>query len=302
MVLLFVDELNFIAINFIFFNRRIVFEEVYHGQRLNTSDIERMFLKSIQECATKCSKTPRCRSFNSCEAGIKLECLLLSEDIYLNKSQLIEDSRCSHRGMKAESFPSCYENGSERSITDDSDPGNCAINLKRIDANCSDWKFVLVNFSNEFKEANESFCFSSSVHQDVLIPYGLQSREIAWIKWIMEMENFTEATKHCESIGGQLFGDLDGTSGQLLFLSKHNSQYVILGVSDWKHEGTWVNGRGEILNDKLFHLWAPATPDNGDNNQHFLYVYTDFEATVLDMSRETFGSFVCQMIFSQLTD
>ena len=59
------------------------------------------------------------------------------EDIYVDNTELASSKFCVYVGMKRNDQPFCSERGNQTSIWDDITPGDCEINKKRVDAECS---------------------------------------------------------------------------------------------------------------------------------------------------------------------
>ena len=95
--------------------RSVVFEHILRNKRLAGSVLESWRSLSLITCSMKCSKHPKCRSFNFC---FSQTCELNSEDVFSNgwvtsdlfQFQSVHD--CSYVGMMKKDLPFCKE-GSE---------------------------------------------------------------------------------------------------------------------------------------------------------------------------------------------
>ena len=143
-----------------------------------------------------------------------------------------------------------------------------------------------------------------SPYKEDLPCYGeLKEKLMEYIEYVKVKKSYFEAVDYCEAIGGQLFGDLDATSDQLEeFAEKLGSTDIWFGVTDWGHEGIWMNLRGKILS--LSNLFSAPNPDNVNNNEHFLFSVSELGKgqVLVDSNGDDLGAFACQMIFSTLSE
>ena len=87
-------------------------------------------------CAKLCSLSSNCISYNYYMTRV---CQLNSGDVFSKNAELLEDPASTYFGMKRDERPICVEKGREKDIRDDRTPNFCNINLKRQDAEWSDW-------------------------------------------------------------------------------------------------------------------------------------------------------------------
>ena len=115
--------------------RFVPFEDIMPQAYLSQdSPIQRRQADSRKQCANFCYSNSDCRSFNFCGNRI---CQLNREDIHVNNTNLAFSESCVYVGMKRNDQPFCSEKGNLKSIRDDITPGDCEINKKRVDAECS---------------------------------------------------------------------------------------------------------------------------------------------------------------------
>ena len=133
--------------------------------------------------------------------------------------------------MRKETSPQCVQFGSFVDIQNDFlVPNICQINQKRVDCQTGPPSYTVIDTPTEWKksvqyEVTENFHGGKNDCTSELIE--------EWFVWVATEMDFTAAKDHCESIGGQLFGDVNGTDEQLGFLfEKQNRQSFWLGITD----------------------------------------------------------------------
>ena len=165
------------------------------------------------------------------------------------------------------------------------------------------WAPIVEETENHKKVYYREKCKHSPYKEDLPCYDEPKEKLMEYIEYVKDKKSYFEAVEHCESIGGQLFGDLDGTFEQIEdFAEKLGSTDVWFGVTDWGHEGIWMNLRGETLS--LSNLFSAPNPDNANNNEHFLFFVneTGKGQVLVDSNGYDLGAFACQMIFSTLTE
>ena len=162
--------------------------------------------------------------------------------------------------MKRETYPECKENGSEKDITDDSNPRNCNINLKRVDSVCSDWTEVSVKNKSDWLSSRERQCIDGS-HQEMTENANKSAREyFYWLKFVHDKFTAYEAIKNCRNLGGQLFGDFNGSREQIWFLAEQFDFFSFwVGFNDIEQSGEWKNLKGK---DSSLVPWRTGQPTN----------------------------------------
>ena len=123
--------------------------------------------------------------------------------------------------MKKNYFPRCEAKGLTVDIKDDV-ANVCEINGKRVDI---EWGPEIQNETD-----TESIKFHS---RETLVDAshggysgGAKYDIVEWIKFVHELKTWDDAKSHCETMGGKLFSNVDGTAEQLdFFLLKMNYKY-----------------------------------------------------------------------------
>ena len=174
--------------------------------------------------------------------------------------------------MKRETYPKCVENGLEKDITNDTNPHNCDINLKRIDPVCSDWNYVTVENKSDWMSYREQECDDGS-HQDLTKNQNKKVEYFNWLKFVHDKLTAYEAIRNCRSSGGQLFGDFNGTREQIWFLTeKFNFYSFWVGFNDVEQNGVWRNLKGK---DSSVMPWMSGQPTNY-RDESFTIVLSQF--------------------------
>ena len=165
--------------------------------------------------------------------------------------------------MKRSSFPICYQKAIEQNIQDDDNPGFCRINEKRIDREWGPWVAeIVVETEKEFKEIEKKQIVVDIAHGGKTGVDPIE-RTIKWLLFVPERKNWNDAKVHCESLGGKLFSDLDGTEEQLNFIVE-TFGYVPMwfGVHRESAASTqWVTIDGKLVPDDKI-LWGSGNPDD----------------------------------------
>ena len=168
--------------------------------------------------------------------------------------------------MTSETSPKCVQLGTFVDIQNDElNPNICEINPKRVDCQGM-WVEKVIDTASEWKRYSERQVSDSF--------YGGKSdcetyRVHEWFKWINELKTFTDAKLHCDNIGGQLFGDINGTIQQYDFLiKKQNYQSFWLGISDKATSDVYLSLNGNDVTRHIIWAWPgsnAAEPSRGPN-------------------------------------
>ena len=230
------------------------FEHFIEGYLIIGAGIQTTRVASKSLCSSRCFITPVCKSFNLCD---KKFCRLNSVGVHeIDTSDVTvwsANPSCIYLGMTSETSPKCIQLGTLVDIrNDDLNPNICKFNLKRVDCQGM-WVEKVIDTASEWKRYSERYVTDSY--------YGGKSdcetyRVHEWFKWINELKIFTDARLHCTNIGGQLFGDINGTTQQYDFLAKNqNYENFWLGITDEATSDVYLSLNG---NDVTHHLiWAP---------------------------------------------
>ena len=214
--------------------RAISFEDSWPRKRvLNGGDVHVIRpMSTWSECAANCNREPACRSFSICN---KLTCELNSDDRFSTEQAeeiLLDDENCNYFGMQQLETPVCIENGFPKDISIDGIPGNCAINEKRIDVEWGRWSTqIVVNTTTEHKLVKTGRIITvESAHGGV--DNDESETTVYWFQRVYEKQTWSKAIEKCETLGGRLFADLDGTTFQQdLMINNIPAAYYWLGLS-----------------------------------------------------------------------
>ena len=254
--------------------RVILFEDSWPGKRVQKGGNVRVIRRILTwtECAANCNREPKCRSFSICN---KLACELNSEDRFSTEQAeeiLTDDVNCIYFGMQKTETPICIENGSPKDIRLDSTPGKCAINEKRVDVEWGQWSSQIdVNTTTELKLVETRNIMVESAHGG--IKYNESKRIVYWFRRVYETKTWSDAIQKCESIGGRLFTDVDGTTHQLdLMIDNIPTGFYWLGLSkDPTNVSVLRDLDGNVVDNNLL-IWCPHEP-SGFHKETIVAVY-----------------------------
>ena len=219
-------------------NRLMSFSDVRPGRRLTEPVFDVKNGLSVTQCSLLCSSLPACQSFNF--RG-RATCQLNGNDVYsigVKNQHLLEDENDAiYYGMTREFVPTCQERGIQMNIADQN-ARICQIFRKSVDQEWSAWEFQTNTTGDEYFEYN---------WREVLVLFahggnpGEQNSRIIFerLKIVEERKNWNAAKSHCESIGGKLFSNLDGTPAQvnkLASLQNENSFWLGLKLKGGQYE------------------------------------------------------------------
>ena len=170
----------------------------------------------------------------------------------------------------------------------------------------AEWQFdtlkpQITDNSQEYNETTTQYCYRSHDYDHLKCEGEPKSKLSKYLKWVTTPMSMANSIDHCRSIGGQLFGDLDGSYEQLQFLFHHLPyENINLGVTDTVQEGKWVNFRGQDVTNVA--LWKPGEPNDAQGQENFAFVkYNGNGLAVHDTTVFGIGKFACQMIWAELT-
>ncbi|XP_075240157.1 uncharacterized protein LOC142335509 [Convolutriloba macropyga] len=203
--------------------------------------------------------TPICKSFNFCHNKLCQINFLGVHEITVSSGDgvWISSISCIYVGMVKTFVPKCEQLGIDVDVKNDTlDPNICQINPKRADCQILEpWRQFLIDTESEWifyseRKVSESFYG------------GLDNCEYLkieeWFLWIAQEMTFEDAKNHCQSIGGQHFGDINGTDEQYrLLLEKQNYQNFWLGISDRDTRDVYMSLNGNDVTS--FIRWAGQT-------------------------------------------
>ena len=196
--------------------RSLVFETVRLDQKLMgaQSSIEILRVPSQTVCAMACNQNPICLSFNFCN---RQTCELNGVDIFSTvegETLLVNVTGCKYVGFKKTERPLCDEMRIQKNIQDDTIPGICKINKKRVDRQWGPGEPLDLDTDRGWKQVEGKRLLLEAAHGGVMSqqPLGRTIQEYIFVK--QELGWF-DAKIHCQNLGGSLFHDLDGTTEQL---------------------------------------------------------------------------------------
>ena len=246
-----------------------------------------------RRCSSSCSKNPKCKSYNYCKQYF---CELNAEDEFSNDTYFEEDIHCEYGGMTREFMPECKEGEAVKDI-ESNKTGPCQISQKKADPIWVVTELIDIQNETDYMKYETGFCIRGS-HVENL---DCLPTDKTWIKFVNENKTYPEAEKHCADIGGQLFGEVEGSAANLQFVASYNSAVKWIGATKLVHIGEhfeWENLRGEFITNKL--LWSPAFEGySSDEFQEYLIVLPNASVEVRDSNFEAFSA--CQMLFSGVT-
>ena len=149
--------------------------------------------------------------------------------------------------------------------------GKCEISQKRVDRQWGPWGETI-----QINETNTSYV--EYVTRETSVDYahgGLEGTEAAEMVqrsliWVKEGLSWQNAKTHCESLGGSMFSNFDGTESQLLFFAeKFNNQHFWLGVYTNDHQD-WLSVDDDDVVDPELLRWRDGEPNNGGGNSNYV--------------------------------
>ncbi|XP_075264502.1 uncharacterized protein LOC142356491, partial [Convolutriloba macropyga] len=263
------------------------FEEVRHGTKLsNVSIIEELQVSSRMECSQRCVSTPKCRSVNLCYRKV---CQLNTGDLFSKGVQMQSSFHCLFVGMKQTFVPVCNEKGA------------CNINQKRADAEWGEWRSV-----TDWTYPSITRHIVRTCHWGHLPVFNCENEEWALVDKIVlpgvQRRSFYAANEHClNKVAGQLWGDIEEPDINLHDVrSFFGISRLMVGVTDWRTEGTFYNLRGKNVSETVQQYNAGYLDNNG-YAQHSIIVRSRADLNIIDDGSMVYTEeFVCQQVFSHL--
>ena len=239
----------------------VPFEDVREGKRFE-NDGSLLATKSFAtqpECALRCNRHAKCRSFNVCSNHI---CQLNLDDIFSTVAKdalLKKDEYCYYVGMKKTSFPNCQTRGEPVSIREDNDnaQGACEINLKRVDKQWTNWEPENIDTDSEYKVSRSRTVILEAAHGGV--SEGVPVEVTIWLRFISQKTSFVDAKANCERLGGRLFTGLDGTVSQAQFLFEKSGNEPSWSGYFKINNAHFVDLDGKTVDNDVFN-WRPENP------------------------------------------
>ena len=240
--------------------RSIAFEKYMLGQRFVGSVISTFKHANRRQCAFECSKLPHCRSFNLCASK---RCEMNSDDEFsvgLNFT-MFNDSNCEYWAMSRDHSPECEERGETKDICDDLAPGECNINLKRVDAIFGPWNLKKDIGPLEVRTFKVRETLKPSAHGGLDLPPPIEN--VLWLKVSAENMTWSEAKSYCELANGQLLSNLLGTKEQLDFIyDSFGLKAYFLGIKakGQVSSNQWEAIDGTLISPELI-IWGTNQPN-----------------------------------------
>ena len=248
------------------------------------------------ECSIACLKKPECKSYTFCHTFCYLNSIGFPElqRIYLFHLYILSDENCDLFSMEKSFIPECEENGSTRSILNDSSPNYCEINKKRVDGLFREREYfnASINTTEEFKGFTTRKCLPETALNGGYCKHERKTQEV-WVKWITSKVDHAQSLQGCVDLGGVLYPDLDGDREQIEFLKRNKQKSKMwLGLtkasSDWY---LWKNLRGESMKpDRI--RWSEFEHDSAEE---FVRTVTQSSAVAMKPSSDK-GKAACQML------
>ena len=120
--------------------------------------------------------------------------------------------------MRQNQRASCLEMGVERDIRDDSTPGFCRINQKRMDATLFEKveEVLEINSADEWKRTELKVCHLAA-HGGIEYCSANETKVLEWYKFVHEERFFSEAREKCLAWEGSFFMELMEQKSNLTF-------------------------------------------------------------------------------------
>ena len=129
------------------------------------------------------------------------------------------------------------------------------LTKKRSDFRSSSWVFENTTDTAEvWKHEQFRECIFEGAHRGKKCTMGefVERKTVEWFVWVTTPMSWYKARDHCASIGGQLFGNINGTDQQYSFLAeKQNHESFWLGISDADVPDVYRNLNGEIVSEYI---------------------------------------------------
>ena len=181
--------------------------------------------------------------------------------------------------MKRNQRAICSEMGVEKDIRDDSAPGFCKINQKRVDAFLDEslGEVLEINTADEWKRSELLKECHLAAHGGTEHCTANETKVLEWYKFVHEQSRFAESREKCVAWGGDLFYGVNGTKEQLDFFYSKLEPFDFcfwIGIRKGVGANKWITPLGEEIADELL-LWSSTKnqPDNGYGNETCVLVW-----------------------------
>ena len=244
------------------------------------------------DCGILCCRTFFCRSYNFCDLH---RCSLNKFDLEgEDESQgriLVENSSCVYVGIQSELEILCNKTRPESTVD------RCGL-LWKYGAEVKTWEEI-VHSATEYKVTEVTACLSrDSVEVDSFYCSHISSAAVGSkvkLHYILGLTEKTwqQARSHCESIGGKLFEDIDGTQAQLdLIWDVFRTRPLWTGINDRKSEGKYVTSFGRDVTQKI--IWGDNAQKETNQDDEDALVFG--KAKFLDFKESRFEKFLCDLL------
>ena len=195
------------------------------------SNLDSKVVPTPTKCALECNKQDEYRSFTFCGPDL---CNLFKDDVHsTTQGELIlhDNSTCTYYGMEKSVKPTCILKGFFIDIQNDNTSGDCPISKKRVDAQRGPWGSPQVLIDDEYE-------WKTEVRREIVLEkaHGGKTTSDAATKvdsslmFIRTEMTFQKARDHCNSLGGLMFFNVNGSLSQLKFLHARFSGAHWMGI------------------------------------------------------------------------
>ena len=170
-----------------------------------------------------------------------------------------DNEHCIYFAMKWASIPVCMEDNTSVDIKNDENLNLCQINQKRIDSEWGPWSSAeTANDSESEWKVMASRDVAIAVAHGGKQAKGNATKIYSWLVFVREKMNWYNAKSKCETLGGKLFDNLNGTSQQIRWLREKMGRRFWVGIYSEDYV-TWKSTSGEAIpNSSLF--WQSGSP------------------------------------------
>ena len=195
-------------------------------------------------------------------------------------------SNCAYYGMRRNQRATCSEMGVEKDIREDSLPGFCRINQKRMDATLVEKveEVLEINIADEWKRTQLKVC-RLAAHGGIEYCSADETKVLEWNKFIQEESFFPEAREKCLAWEGELFYRVNGTKEQLdfFYFKLDPLRCFWTGIQkDWA-SNKWITAVGDEIDDGLL-VWGSvgSQPDNSKGNEGYVLGWRTWSGNNID--------------------
>ena len=223
------------------------------------SNHDSKFVPTPTKCALECNKQDECRSFTFCGPDL---CNLFKDDVHstIQGSLILHDNlTCTYYGMEKSVKPTCMLQDLFIDIQNENASGHCSISKKRVDAQWGSWNSprVLIDDESQWKTVVHREIVLEKAHGGK-IPAGAATKVDSWLMFIRTELYFGKARSYCNSLGGLLFFNVNGSWSQLQFLHARLGAHW-LGIYTEAGGSGWKSITGKIIPDQLL-FWNEGVP------------------------------------------